>query len=109
MLAAPQTTTTNDRYSRMAFLQKLTISRKKMLVSTDPSCEMGCESNGKSLLGKADGASYEDEDTFFLQLESGELGAPVKQNPNTLTIQEHQKTGGILSEDEFLWSNPGET
>lgn len=106
----PPTESKDAKAPRIGFLKNLSMRRKKV-VSNDPSCEMGCDTSiSSSIPSRVErAASVEEEDSFFLQLESGELGAPLTPQSSMAPLKEQPKSGQFISEDDFLWSNPGST
>jgi hypothetical protein len=86
-------------------MQKFRMGGKKVAASsTDPSLEMGCESSGaineKEL-------SFEEEDFYFFRLEGGQLGPREGSlTPQQSSSPVNEKVAHLVSEDDFLWSNP---
>jgi hypothetical protein len=90
-----------------SFMQKLRMGGKKVAASsTDPSLEMGCESSGT--ISNGNELSFEEEDFYFFRLESGQLGSQegsLTPKQSSSPINE-KKVTHLVSEDDFLWSNP---
>jgi hypothetical protein len=88
-------------------MQKFRRSGKKVAASsTDPSLEMGCEPSGA--IREQNGLSFEEEDFYFFRLEGGQLGSQegsLTPQLSSSPINEH-KGAHVVSEDDFLWSNP---
>jgi hypothetical protein len=84
-------------------MQKFRMGGKKVAASsTDPSLEMGCESSGTIHENEL---SFEEEDFNFFRLEGGQLGSQegafTPKQSSSPTNETH-----VVSEDDFLWSNP---
>jgi hypothetical protein len=89
-------------------MQKFRRGGKKVAAasSTDPSLEMGCESSGT--IREQNELSFEEEDFYFFRLEGGQLGSQegsLTPEQSSSPINDH-KVAHVVSEDDFLWSNP---
>jgi hypothetical protein len=105
-MQTPNTKTNDDTHQPQSFMQKLRMGRTKVASSTDPSLEMGCESSGT--ITNENNLSLEEEDFYIFRLESGELGSQegnLTPKQSSSPINEN-KMAHVVSEDEFLWSNP---
>jgi hypothetical protein len=87
-------------------MQKFRRGGKKVAsASTDPSLEMGCESSGTIHENEL---SFEEEDFYLFRLESGDLGSQegsLTSKQSSSPINE-KNVAHVVSEDDFLWSNP---
>jgi hypothetical protein len=105
--STPSTKTNAITSQPRSFMQKLRMGGKKVAASsTDPSCEMGCDLSG--IISNENELSFEEEDFNFFRLEGGQLGS----QEGSLTPQQssspinEKKVAHVVSEDDFLWSNP---
>ena len=102
--STPSTKTNAVTPQPRSFMQKLGMGGGKKVAasSTDPSLEMGCESTSGTI--NETELSFEDEDSYFFRLEGGQLGSLTPKQ--SLSPTNENQVAHVVSEDDFLWSNP---